>query len=505
MIAYSNRALGVVGVFFLYLSLYGARVAPEVAINSLMFVDGYAHKVSSLMVAAAQGDSALVEQLLAEGANVDVQDPLGRTALFYVHDLATMQQLLKAYPNLCLQDKKGNTILHWTVAAGLSGYTIDNVTKAWSWEDMLVVVYMLIEQGANPNMQNKAKLIPLDLGLWKLGQEKLSLEWINSLVGILNKSGYAQMGPKTMKLFNAYIKDKEFKDVFVATFAPQGQCEKNCVLAAYTGGKNVVEQLICYVADINELVPLDIPKFAVPVNALMAATRAGNQEIVSLLLKHGASITTSDAHGANALVYARCCPEIMGLMLDMCTKKQAKCLSAAVPALIYESVEPEAIASLETYVSMLVQKGALVNTVYKGYTPLLATIRNGDQLGEHALSLTKLLLDAGADSAQTVEIDGVVTNAVDLASCMSNEQLREQLLAILMPQQIATESVVSGVQIEALANDIEQASAQLNMQNQDPVVIEAKEDTSAHCIATIGCLQTLIIRFNDIKQCMGVL
>ncbi len=103
---------------------------------------------NSLHHAAAQGDSALIARLLAQGADVNGQDEQGNTPIHYAADqnrTEAISLLVEAGADLNARQKRGTTALHHVIA-------VDN-------PDM---VRFLLEQGADPNIRANNGLTALD-------------------------------------------------------------------------------------------------------------------------------------------------------------------------------------------------------------------------------------------------------------------------------------------------------------------------------------------------------
>ncbi|MCS6903929.1 MAG: ankyrin repeat domain-containing protein [Bacteroidia bacterium] len=136
----------------LYLNLqqYGYS---ELNINSV----SKKYKQTPLMKAASWGDEKAVLFLLERGADVNLQDKLGRTALhlaIWPAHKEIVKLLIQKDPNLALQDNHGNTPLHVAVIR-------QNVE----------VVKLLIDKGAPLNIRNNHNQTPLDIAKKLKNQE----------------------------------------------------------------------------------------------------------------------------------------------------------------------------------------------------------------------------------------------------------------------------------------------------------------------------------------------
>lgn len=108
------------------------------------------HGRTALHWAAARGDSHAVDTLLAFGANPEIADSLGSTALHYAAWIRTqcLELLLTSGANPNCKNKFGDTPLHWAAAAAT------DATKTQSIE-------ILLQYGAEVNAMNEYKATPL--------------------------------------------------------------------------------------------------------------------------------------------------------------------------------------------------------------------------------------------------------------------------------------------------------------------------------------------------------
>lgn len=80
-------------------------------INQLNYNNGY----NALTFAILRKNKELVKELIARGANVNLQDTLGLTALFHTvlsEDLAIIELLLRKCANVSQADNLGSTVAH---------------------------------------------------------------------------------------------------------------------------------------------------------------------------------------------------------------------------------------------------------------------------------------------------------------------------------------------------------------------------------------------------------
>ena len=104
------------------------------------------HGKTALMNAAANGDTATVQRLLARGADRDMQDRDGNTALMLAvkkSALKTIEALIKGKTDIDIKDNDGNTALMYAVKNG-----------------KMIVVDTLVAAGADINEANNAGQTP---------------------------------------------------------------------------------------------------------------------------------------------------------------------------------------------------------------------------------------------------------------------------------------------------------------------------------------------------------
>ena len=129
------------------------------ALNNVIMADT---SVPSLSRVARWGHTAIVEQLLENGADPNASDPVGRTALHYAaRRPKVIAVLLKAGANPNVKDVFGNTPLHLAVVNRES-------------------VALLLEAGASPNQTNLTGSSPFDRAV-RMGSNRSNLEVIRML------------------------------------------------------------------------------------------------------------------------------------------------------------------------------------------------------------------------------------------------------------------------------------------------------------------------------------
>ena len=111
------------------------------------------HGRTALHWAAARGDSYAVDTLLTFGADLEIADNLGSTALHYSawNKTRCLELLLTSGANPNCKNKNGDTPLHWAATAAT---VATDATKPQSVE-------MLLQHGAELNATNICKVTPL--------------------------------------------------------------------------------------------------------------------------------------------------------------------------------------------------------------------------------------------------------------------------------------------------------------------------------------------------------
>lgn len=108
-----------------------------------------------------QGPLDKIQHLLAHGANPNIQDQYGRTALFYglgFRDGKIKKLLIEAGANPNIQDLEGNTAIMW-ILYQLAQYA--------GWPGPIGDIRYLLSHGANPDIINNAGLTARDIAVAK--------------------------------------------------------------------------------------------------------------------------------------------------------------------------------------------------------------------------------------------------------------------------------------------------------------------------------------------------
>ncbi|KAJ7406681.1 ankyrin repeat domain 27 [Willisornis vidua] len=361
-----------------------------------------------LHIAALWGQTSLVDLLVAKGAIVNATDYHGSTPLH----LACQ----KGYQNVTLlllhykastdvQDNNGNTPLHLACTYGHEdcvkalvyydvhscrldignekGDTPLHIAARWGYQGIIEV---LLQNGANPEIQNRMKETSLQCALNSKILSLMELNYVTFERG--------QSASEVEKLLRAvadgdlemvrYLlewveEDLEDEDDTATTSKPEFchplcQCSK-CGPAQKKFSKISANGLGVNVSNQDGFTPLH-----------MAALH-GHSELVWLLLKHGASVGAKNAEHAAPLHLA--CQkghlQVVKYLMDYNAKQNKKDIYGNTP-LIYACMN----GHYET-TALLLQRGASVNlSNAKGHTALHEAVLGKDE------ALVELLLRSGA-------------------------------------------------------------------------------------------------------------
>ena len=161
-------------------------------------------------------------------------------------------------------------------------------------------------------------------------------------------------------------------------------------LACCFGHNAIVKQLIRQGADIES-------KDGSGRTPLSSVAGNGHEALVRVLIKRGAATNSEDMHRRTPLWWAAEGGHevVIELLLDAKSFVDARDFKGQTP------LSAAASAAHERVVEKLIKMGALVNTVsLEGSTPLTRTVEHRRKAGE-TLSLSRMLLDAGADPNMT--------------------------------------------------------------------------------------------------------
>ncbi|XP_035192873.1 ankyrin repeat domain-containing protein 27 isoform X2 [Oxyura jamaicensis] len=360
-----------------------------------------------LHIAAICGQTSLVDLLVAKGAIVNATDYHGSTPLH----LACQ----KGYQNVTLlllhykastdvQDNNGNTPLHLACTYGHEdcvkalvyydvrscrldignekGDTPLHIAARWGYQGIIEV---LLQNGANPDIQNRMKETSLQCAL---NSKILSLMELNYLTFERGQSASESPLRSPQHSVETFSRVSSVSSLSSASIDTRQEEIKNSY--------KEVEKLLRAVADGDlEMKFARIPANGLGVNVsnqdgftpLHMAALHGHSELVSLLLKHGASVSAKNAKHAVPLHLAcqRGHFQVVKCLMDYNAKQNKKDIYGNTP-LIYACLNGQ----YET-TALLLQHGASVNlSNTKGNTALHEAV-----IGKNE-ALVDLLLQNGA-------------------------------------------------------------------------------------------------------------
>ena len=286
--------------------------ALEVAklIDDKIEVNLIAHGMTPLLLACRYGTDetsyTITKLLIENGANINLQDSKGVTALMYASlkgHIGVVQLLIAKNPEVNLRDSQGLSALMY---ASEKGYT--SIAK------------LLIAKNAKVNAQDNYNASPLTLACEK-GHTAVAQLLIESGAKINKESLISAVDSRNISLIKLLIENDVERN---------NNDERPLMLASIRGDTAIVQLLIDNGAnvnaqDTNDMTPLmyasNYGQTAVAeilitegadVNAqtttgmtpLMYASSSGQTDVVQLFIKKNIGIHIKDRYGKNALMYA---------------------------------------------------------------------------------------------------------------------------------------------------------------------------------------------------------
>jgi len=375
-----------------------------------------------------------VDTLLKEGANVNSKDGTDRTLLMFAanNGYTNLVKLLLSQKNIDIdaQDIVGSTAL-LRIAANPAYYkdrlyeetyknrniplyhifpNIHDHERKSASQNYIEIAKLLIDKGANVNIQDKGKRTALMRAAATKSKEiaKLLLNNPNTNVNLQEKNKFTALE------IAVFEQDKDIVELLLKHKDIDVNKEDICggtvlMNAIGIGNKDIIDLLLKHKK-------LDINKVSrIGATALLFAIKKNDAEIVKQLLKHPKiNVNIGDSIGITPMTLAigQSNPEIIKLL-----KKRGASIDKN------PIISPLWIAILnenENSVKYLLKKGFNVNQKISGYTPLMEAVLQGNE------NLVKLLLDQKGIDIQVKNIFG--ETALDLAETNINRRRIAKLI-----------------------------------------------------------------------------
>ena len=360
-----------------------------------------------LLIAASSGHKAMVELLLAKGADVNSRDGSGQTALHLAAKngfQSVAEVLLANKADVNARDKNQDTPLHQASAKGHSA----------------MVAYLLAHQ-AEPNAQNKSGQTPAILATRAEQSETL-----NKLLAAGAKPDIEDSDGRTPLSYAADNGHLDTVKALLAAKADQNAGRGVLPLHLAVHGKNpaIMELLLDAGADANRVSPINWQfhlgnnfygqNQANHVSPFFVAIGERNADAVKLLLQHKADPNGTDPDGLPVILSAMNQPEIVKALLEAGANPNVDDGNGRYPLIMARD--------LETVRTLLAHKANL-EIRCNGMTPLLeaATWPPGSMTNE----IAETLLKGGANANAT---NGNGATALYFAVANGNQKLVELLL-----------------------------------------------------------------------------
>jgi ankyrin repeat protein len=227
---------------------YPSRVRLAVMLVGLM-----ACHTSELVVAIDHGDVSRARTLLQNGASPDAEDDDGNSALMLAvsrGDVELVKLALARHPDVNHSNEVGATALH---------FAIDDAAKT----------KLLLDAGANPNVEDRLGLTPLQLAAGR--DDGAAVVELLLAHGANAKRVDARVGGSPASAASLLF-----------TRGADPQTPTALAVAANRGNVDVMRMLIAHGVDLNGRAELGM-------TPLMWAAQMGHPEAVALLLQHGAN------------------------------------------------------------------------------------------------------------------------------------------------------------------------------------------------------------------------
>lgn len=401
------------GIFLFGKPAMAASAKPETAAATTA-----AHKLNSLdeeglsplMRAVLDGQLDSVKQLIAQGADINLENPAGWNALLMSPTPEMAKLLIEQGADIHASSQNGfNSLL---VAAKLGDLAlisflleknIDiNASNQYGWTALMVAVefghqqaiFLLLENGANLKQKNN--------GGWGLPEIAAHNNHLDIFKSLLNKTGQVLSKEYAEEISIIALKNgaTEILDYLVkqqrVTLGNKEQMLKTAVSA---GSLASVKYLVSKGADINALLVINAERSSTP---LMISANRGDLDIVKYLLDKGAKLETQDTDGVTALAYS-----VRDDNLEVVRYLVAKGANLNVKGSYKETLMHQLVGTDDAKVfNYLVESGADINqTNDSGNSPLYYAAWFGrldyvTTLVRHGANITKQDIERAVMSSQ---------------------------------------------------------------------------------------------------------
>ena len=276
------------------------------------------HGLQPLWIAARAGHVDIVEYLLELGVNVDncINKEYG-TALLAVSAIDLLDEGTTYIDEQDILDIISMLIEHGANvnAADESGWTPIMMFSQYEFINLLSPVKLLHENGADLNVKNNYGMTPLMISIMKRGTEPISDYFIKSGANLEIKNNYGQSALHRACYAGKIDMVEKLLSKGVDIDVQTNKGSTPLMVAVKNENYKIVELLLENGADpnvqtfeislVNNADPDDVQTIDSKFTALMLAALGNNKYIVRLLIENGADIMIKDANGKTAYDIAK--------------------------------------------------------------------------------------------------------------------------------------------------------------------------------------------------------
>ena len=342
-------------------------------------------------VALERRNAALFETLVKAGAPLDQPDAQGLTPLMQaVNDqrIQWVERLIQAGAKVNAQDDKGWAALHYTVNQ-----------PGGAARDLHEIARLLIESGADMNLQTQSGHTPINLAASNLKPKTLRL--------LLSRGANPNMANNEGVTPLMYVVNDDHYDLVISLLSagadPNSANQLGWTALHYTANKNAYIEY-----DVKRTLENDLAETANLLLDAGAKVDSVNQDgltplsiaawrnkprLVSLLLKSGANPNQADKDGVTPLMYAVHSGNLKNVNLILATGADLSLQDRNGLTALHYAVNAKPFVDQPKILAALLAAQANLNLVTaQGLTPLALAVMNG------ADGLIEALLQGGADA-----------------------------------------------------------------------------------------------------------